>query len=138
MKVTLCAGAFALAALFFAAPAATNSALAAEAFPETQLQPRIDIARIKSVLRLSAEQQAYWPPVEAALRDLARRQPAEGATLVKRVSNRITSFVLDSTAIARIGAAARPLVRVLDERQKQDAVMLVREMGLGPVLAALI
>jgi hypothetical protein len=134
----LCAGAFALAALFFAVPAATNSALAAEAFSETQVQPRVDIARIKSVLRLTAEQQTYWPPVEAALRDLGRHHSGDGSSLITRVSSRVTSFVLDSSAIARIGAAARPLVRVLDDRQKQDAMMLVREMGLGPVLAALI
>jgi hypothetical protein len=45
---------------------------------------------------------------------------------------------MDSRTIAKIGAAARPLVRVLDDRQKADAVMLVREMGLGHVLAAMI
>ena len=96
--------------------------------------PRINITRIKSILKLTAEQQAYWPPVEAALRDLARRQAAEANSLVTRVS----SFVTDSRTIAKIGAAARPLVRVLDDRQKADAVMLVREMGLGHVLAAMI
>jgi hypothetical protein len=138
MRLKLCAGAFALATLFLV-PSVSNTAFAAETFgSETQAQPRIDIARIKNVLRLTPEQQAYWPPVEAALRGLARHQPApEGSGLVKRISNRVTTFVLDSAAIARIGAAARPLVRVLDDRQKQDAVSLVHEMGLGPVLAAL-
>ncbi len=86
------------------------------------------------MLKLTTEQQAYWPPVEAALRDLVRRQAAEANSLVSRVS----SFVTDSRTIAKIGAAARPLVRVLDDRQKADAVMLVREMGLGHVLAAMI
>jgi len=137
MRLMLCAGALALAVFSLAAPAASVPANATE-YSDSQVTPRVDIARIKSVLRLTPEQQAYWPPVEAALRDLARRQPAEGVSLIKRVSSRVTSFVLDSGAIARIGAAARPLVKVLDDRQKQDAMSLVREMGLGPVLAALI
>jgi hypothetical protein len=32
----------------------------------------------------------------------------------------------------------RPLVKVLDDRQKNDAIALCNEMGLGQVLAALI
>ncbi len=133
----LCAGAIALTALL-SAPNFVVSVQAAEIVQSELRAPRVDIIRIKNVLKLTAEQQAYWPPVEAALRDLARRQPAEGAGLVKRVTNRVASFVVDSTAIAKIGAAARPLVGVLDDRQKADAMMLVREMGLGPVLASLI
>src|SRR5262249_4469639 len=98
----------------------------------TTSQPRINIARVKSVLRLTPEQQAYWPPVEAALRSLSRQQAhTEG------LMHRVASYVLDGAAIARIGAAARPLVRVLDDRQKQDAIALCNEMGLGQVLAAL-
>src|SRR5689334_21834559 len=101
MRVMLCAGALALAVLSFTVPAAAP-AHAAE-LSDTQVDPRVDIARIKSVLRLTPEQMVYWPAVEHALRDLARHQPAEGSSLIKRVSNRVTSFVLDSTAIARIG-----------------------------------
>jgi hypothetical protein len=122
MKLKLFAGALALTALF-AAPNFAPSVQAAEL-----------VSRIKGVLKLTAEQQAYWPPVEAALRDLARRQAAEANGLVSRVG----SFVTDSRTIAKIGAAARPLVRMLDDRQKADAIMLVREMGLGHVLAAMI
>jgi hypothetical protein len=133
MKLKLFAGAVALTALF-AAPNFAPPVQAAELALTESAQPRINISRIKSVLKLTAEQQAYWPPVEAALRDLARRQAAEANGLVSRVS----SFVTDSRTIAKIGAAARPLVRVLDDRQKADAIMLVREMGLGHVLAAMI
>jgi hypothetical protein len=100
------------------------------------VQPHIDIARIKSVLRLTPEQQAYWPPVEAALRGLAHKQKQSDGMLT-RIRDRVASVVLDAATIARLGAAARPLVRVLDDRQKQDAVSLCQEMGLGPVLAAL-
>jgi hypothetical protein len=57
--------------------------------------------------------------------------------MLTRIRDRVASVVLDAATIARLGAAARPLVRVLDDRQKQDAVSLCQEMGLGPVLAAL-
>jgi hypothetical protein len=132
MTLRLCASVLALTTLF-AAPTFTPAFAAELAYAEPA-QPRINIARVKSVLNLSAEQRAYWPPVEAALRDLARRQTTEASGFINRVSN----YVYDSRTIARLGAAARPLVRVLDERQKADAIMLCREMGLGQVLAALI
>ena len=133
MKLKHFAGALALTALI-AAPSFTAPAQAAELGYTDAAQPRINISRIKNVLKLTAEQQAYWPPVEAALRDIARRQNSESNGLISRVS----AFVMDSRTLAKIGAAARPLVRVLDDRQKSDAIMLVREMGLGQMLAALI
>jgi hypothetical protein len=98
----------------------------------------VDIARVKRVLMLTPEQEAYWPPVEAALRALARRQAAaEPAGLVRRISHRVVSIVLDGAAIKRLAAAARPLIATLRDDQKQMALGLAQEMGLGPVLAAL-
>jgi hypothetical protein len=139
MNLKLCVAALAVAVLFSTAPAAVNSAHASDITSAISSQPRIDISRIKSVLKLTPEQQAYWPPVEAALRKLVRGSAAsEDAGLVKRISARVSSYVLDGAAIARIGAAARPLVKMLDDRQKQDAVMLVQEMGLGQILTALL
>jgi|SRR5690349_679404 hypothetical protein len=138
---TIFAAAFALAAFGFA-PVFVPVANAYDA-AATQ-QPRIDIPRIKSVLKLTPDQQAYWPAVEAALRTLARHKvveqssSAQGESLVQRVSNRVYSYAIDATALARIGAAVRPLVKVLDDRQKSDAIALCHEMGLGQVLAALI
>jgi hypothetical protein len=136
MKRTIFASALALAALGFA-PGLT---VTASAYDSAGVQGHIDIARIKSVLKLTPEQQHYWPAVESALRGIARQrvQPVEQTEgMISRVSHRVYSFVLDSATIARIGAAARPLVRVLDDRQKQDAIALCHEMGLGQVLAAL-
>jgi hypothetical protein len=132
MRKMICAGAVAFAVLGFVpvaiAPVGASELAAA--------QPRVDIARIKSVLKLTPEQQPLWPPVEAALRGLAREQDqSEG--IIRRISHRVVAVMLDGAAIARIGAVARPLVRVLDDRQKQDAISLCYEMGLGPVLAAL-
>lgn len=135
--------------IFAAAFALTVSGLVPVAAPVAHAsdavvtQPRIDIPRIKSVLKLTPEQQPYWPPVETALRAIARQQPKaeqpeQNEGLFQRVTNRVYSYALDAAMIARVGAAARPLVKVLDERQKQDAVSLCREMGLSQVLAALI
>jgi len=98
----------------------------------------VDIARVKRVLHLTHEQEHYWPPVEAALRDIARRQAqAEPAGFMHRISHRVVSIVLDSAAIRRLAVAARPLIAVLHDDQKQDALALAQEMGLAPVLAAL-
>jgi hypothetical protein len=136
MKQTFCAGVLALAVvgLWPALPAnATGYELA-----ESQTAS-INVTRIKAALRLRPEQEPYWRPVEAALRDLARRQTArtEAAGFVRRISNKVLSVVLDSAAIERLAVAARPLIAKLDAQQMQTANGLAQEMGLGPVVAAL-
>jgi hypothetical protein len=98
----------------------------------------VDIGRIKSVLKLNSAQQAYWAPVEAALRDLSRQQaPSKQDGFVHRISHRVISVVLDSAAIERLAVAARPLIVALNDEQKQAARTLAHDMGLGPVVAAL-
>lgn len=98
----------------------------------------VDVARVKRVLHLTPEQEPYWPPVEAALRDIARRQThAEPESFVRRVSHRVVSVVLNAAAVQRLAHAARPLIARLRDDQKQEAMALAQEMGLGPVLAAL-
>lgn len=134
----LCAGAVVLAAtgLFVSMPAA--HAYERVALGVTQEATSIDVGRIKNVLRLSPDQERYWPPVESALRAIARRQAqAESGSLVHRVSRRVVSVVLNSAAIQRLAAAARPLIAVLDAEQMRAAHGLAQEMGLGPVVAAL-
>jgi hypothetical protein len=56
---------------------------------------------------------------------------------VRRVSRRVVSVVLDGAAIHRLAVAARPLIAVLSDEQKEAASGLAQEMGLGPVVAAL-
>jgi hypothetical protein len=139
MKKTIFAGVLALAAIGLLP--GTSQAFADEqgaAAAQPQEAAAVDIARVKRVLKLTEEQEAYWPPVEAALRALARRQAAaEPAGLVRRISHRVVAVVLDGAAIRRLAAAARPLIATLRDDQKQDALVLAQEMGLGPVLAAL-
>jgi hypothetical protein len=136
MKHLLLAGVLALAALGLLS--ATSVSSANELAGSTQLTAEVDIARVKRVLQLTPQQEPYWPPVEAALRDIARHQAQEeSAGLVRRISHRVVSVVLNGAAINRLASAARPLIAVLRDDQKQGAIVLAQEMGLGPVLAAL-
>jgi hypothetical protein len=137
MKRFLLAGVLALAALGLLS--ATSQSSANElAGVSTQLTADVDIARVKRVLQLTPQQEAYWPPVEAALRDIARRQThSEPAGLVRRISHRVVSVVLNGVAVRRLASAVRPLIAVLRDDQKRGAMVLAQEMGLGPVLAAL-
>jgi hypothetical protein len=77
------------------------------------------IAAAKAVLRLTPEQRRYWGPVEAALRDLVRHQGDASASRVQRVI-----------------AAAQPLIRVLDDQQKQNALALAHALGISNIAAA--
>jgi hypothetical protein len=71
------------------------------------------------------------------LRDLARHQAQpESEGLMRRVSRRVVSIVLNSAAIERLAVAARPLIARLNDDQKQTAGRLAQEMGLGPVVMA--
>ena len=141
MKMTVRAGAFALAAIALLLNVSLVQAGEYSAMSAEQGQPSasINIARIKSVLKLTAAQEPYWAPVETALRDLARQQArAESSDgLVHRISHRVVSVVLSSTAVQRLAVAARPLLAKLDEDQMRAAHSLAAEMGLGPVVAAL-
>ncbi len=141
MKMTVRAGAFALAtiALLLNAPLAQAAEINSVYGEQGQPSASINIARIKSVLKLTAAQEPYWAPVEAALRDLARQQARSDSSdgLVHRISHKVVSVVMNSTAVQRLAVAARPLIAKLDEDQMRAAHGLAAEMGLGPVVAAL-
>jgi hypothetical protein len=138
MKKTLCAGAFALAAiaLLSTIPAAVAGEMAGGQTVPTAATS-INVGRIHRVLNLTPAQERYWRPVETALRELAHHQERhESDGFVRRISHRVVSIVLSSAAVKRLASAARPLIAVLDDRQKQAAGQLAREMGLGPVVMA--
>jgi hypothetical protein len=143
MKMTLCAGAIALAAI--GVLSATSGARAGEVMttasaPHTApaYTASIDIERIKSALHLTPAQERHWAPVEAALRELAHRQERDANDgLVRRISKRVVSVALNSATIHRLVVVARPLVKSFDEQQMHTAHGLAQEMGLGPVVAAL-
>jgi hypothetical protein len=139
MKMTVCAGAVALAMTGLLSNVASVHAREITANAEmAQSSASINIARIKSALKLTPAQEPYWAPVEAALRDLNHRQAQnEGDGLVRRISHRVVSIALNSATIQKLAAAARPLIGVLDAEQMRTAHGLAQEMGLGPVVAAL-
>lgn len=138
MKMIVCAGVVALAALGLlptVPPARAADMMDGAAVAQTT---SIDVARIKSALQLTPAQERHWAPVEAALRELARRQERDANDgLVRRVSKRAVQIALNSATIHRLAAAARPLVKTFDEHQMQTAHGLAQQMGLGPVVAAL-
>ena len=138
MKKLLCAGVFALATIGLLSGGG-SPARAMEIAGSNGSHAAINIPRIKSVLKLTPAQEQHWAPVEAALRELARRQNAssESPGLVRRISNRVVTVVLNSAAVQRLAVAARPLIGTLDAEQMRAAQGLAQEMGLGPVVAAL-
>jgi hypothetical protein len=97
------------------------------------------IAQVKSMLRLTPSQERYWPPVEAALRSLARQAAQSDDTdgMMQRVKAKARSFAVNAAAIQRVVAAARPLIRTLDEEQKQTARSLVSSYGGTSLASAL-
>jgi hypothetical protein len=86
------------------------------------------IARLRSALRLSAEQVQHWRPVEAALRAAIREQrAAEG--WVHKVRDRVGTYAGSAMAIQRAMSAAGPLIASLDERQRESGRSVLRAMG---------
>jgi hypothetical protein len=90
------------------------------------------IVRLKHALRLTASQERHWRTLEAVLRDIAlRRQSDETTGLVQRVRARVRNYVLDASAVARISAAARPLINSLDDDQRREGMQVVQAMGFA-------
>ena len=138
--MTVYAGAFtlALAGLLPNVPAASANELNYASAGQSQATTPINIGRIRGALRLTSQQEPLWGPVEAALHDIVRQQQArsEQAGLIRRVSNRVVSIVLTSSAVQRLAMAARPLILALNDEQKRAASNLAHEMGLGAVVMA--
>ena len=90
------------------------------------------IAGIKDRLKLSASQESYWPPVESALRAVARKIHAG------RQANPTASGVPidpDSAEVQQLKSAAMPLLFQLREDQKSEVRSLARIIGLEKVAA---
>ncbi|MCO5130799.1 MAG: Spy/CpxP family protein refolding chaperone [Xanthobacteraceae bacterium] len=108
------------------------------------------LAAIKAGLKLTADQEKLWPPVETAVRDFtklradranARRQarqagaaPAATPDPVARLSARADAMAATAAALKKIADAADPLYKTLDDGQKQRLALLTRmerRMGRG-------
>ena len=75
------------------------------------------IAECRAMLKLSAGQEQYWAPIEATLRDIARRANAPGAAL-------------DDKSRKRLLAVAMPLFQTLGPEQKRALISLAHSLGL--------
>jgi hypothetical protein len=86
------------------------------------------IARLRSALRLTAEQLQHWRPVEAALRAAVREQRAEGGW-VHKVREQVSGYAGSAMAIQRAMSAAGPLIASLDEKQRESGRNALRSMA---------
>ena len=92
----------------------------------------VQIAGIKDRLKLSSSQESYWPPVESALRAVARKIHAG------RQANPTAAGVPidpDSAEVQQLKSAAMPLLFQLREDQKSEVRSLARIIGLEKVAA---
>jgi hypothetical protein len=93
------------------------------------------IAGIKERLRLSPDQESYWPAVENALRAVARKihatrqADANGAT--------VPPIDPEAAEVQQLKSAALPLLFQLREDQKREVRTLARLIGLEKVAAAI-
>lgn len=100
------------------------------------------IAAIHAGLKLSADQEKLWPPVETAIRNLATlhvshvqamRQSrgmmaSDPVGLLRAMADRMSQ---GADAVRKLADAASPLYATLDEAQKRRLQVLVRMGGRG-------
>ena len=120
--------------------AGSSSGALAPAKPKTANKPQpqknyallsdIQIAGIKERLRLSSAQESYWPPVENALRAVARKIHA-----TRQANPSATGMPIDPEAeeVQQLKSAAMPLLFQLREDQKSEVRSLARIIGLEKV-----
>ena len=92
----------------------------------------VQISGIKERLRLSSDQEYYWPAVESALRAIARKIHA-----TRQADPNATGTPIDPDAaeVQQLKSAAMPLLFQLREDQKQEVRTLARLIGLEKVAA---
>ena len=100
------------------------------------------IAAVHAGLKLSADQEKLWPPVESAVRDLVKlridranaRMKAESddskpGDPVTRLRERADSMAATAAAMKKVADAADPLYKTLDEGQKRRLAILTHRAG---------
>jgi hypothetical protein len=112
------------------APAKPKAAAKAAPQKNYALLSDIQIAGIKDRLKLSASQESYWPPVETALRAVARKIHAK-----RQADPNAAGIPIDPEAeeVQQLKSAAMPLLFQLREDQKSEVRSLARIIGLEKV-----
>jgi hypothetical protein len=131
-------------------PAAVSEpkpARVAAATPEPRPAPRArkdsgalfnaaQLASIKSRLRLSPNQEEYWPAVESALRDIGWKATHDDTRKPGARPNLAATIDPNSDEVQRLKSAAFPLIMSMNEDQKREVRMLAQVMGLQQVAAS--
>ena len=100
------------------------------------------IAAVHAGLKLNADQEKLWPPLEAAVRDFAKlRIDRANARMnapdnadkeddpVARLRQRADDMAASSAALKKIADAADPLYKTLDDGQKRRLAVLTHHRG---------
>jgi hypothetical protein len=115
-------------------PAPQKPKLASKPAPQKPyaLLSDAQIAGIKERLKLSSDQESYWPAVENALRAVARKIHAS-----RQADPNATAVPIDPDAeeVQQLKSAAMPLLFQLREDQKREVRALARIIGLEKVAA---
>jgi hypothetical protein len=85
------------------------------------------ISSIKTRLKLTPDQQRYWPAVEAALRGLAYK--------VNKRGGKLAAIDPEGAEVQQLKSAAIPLIMMFSEQQKSEVRQLVQVMGLQKLAA---
>ncbi|WP_439371412.1 hypothetical protein [Bradyrhizobium sp. DASA03120] len=122
-----------------APPAADVPAVEVPAKPKVVAKPQksysllsdVQISGIKDRLKLSSSQEYYWPSVETALRNVARRIQANKLSN----PNAPPSAQIDPNCdeVQQLKSAAMPLLFQLRDDQKEEVRKLARLIGLEKV-----
>src|SRR5262245_29705466 len=93
------------------------------------------LASIKARLRLTRDQENYWPQVEQALRAISWKIASQQNS--KGIVRGSPAAMIDpsSPEVARLKSAAFPLIMSMREDQKQEVRQLAHTMGLKQVAA---
>jgi hypothetical protein len=95
------------------------------------------IAAVHAGLKLNADQEKLWPPVETAVRDFAKQRidranarmnaqqnDAQKPDPVTRLRERADNMAATAVSLKKIADAADPLYKTLDEGQKRRLTLL--------------
>ena len=100
------------------------------------------IAAVHAGLKLSADQEKLWPPVESAVRDLvklrldranaranAKPDDSKPDDPVARLRERAETMTTMAAAMKKVADAADPLYKTLDDGQKRRLAILTHRAG---------
>ena len=100
---------------------------AAKPKPDNHILNDAQIASIKARLKLTPDQQRYWPGVEAALRGIAYK--------INKSGGKLASIDAEGPEVQQLKNAAIPLIMMFSEQQKNEVRQLVQVMGLQKLAA---